>query len=184
MFPQLEDIAKKRRALGLKQAELAKLAGVSQSLVAKLESGKIDSSYTKVKTIFDVLERLEARTKVQEQKVVPNEVIGIQKDEPVSKVVKLMKEHGYSQIPVFDGKQSVGSISEKTILRQILAGKDLAHISKLATEEIMEEAFPQVSEDAPSSLISSLLQTYLAVLVTRKGAVVGIVTKADLLRII
>jgi len=184
MFPSLEDIAKKRRVLGIKQAELAKLAGVSQSLVAKLESGKIDSSYTKVKMIFDVLDRMEARTKIQEEKVVPNKVISIQKDEPISNVVRLMKEHGYSQIPVFDGKQSVGSISEKTILRQILAGKDLAQISKLPTEEIMEDAFPQVSEDAPLSLISSLLQTYPAVLVARKGDVMGIITKADLLRII
>jgi predicted transcriptional regulator len=184
VFPTLEDIAKKRRILGLKQAELAKLAGVSQSLVAKLESGKIDSSYTKVKTIFDVLDRLEAKTKVQEEKVVPNQVISIQKDEPVSKVVRLMKDHGYSQIPVFKGKQSVGSISEKTILRQILDGKDLAQISKLSTEEIMEEAFPQVSEDAPLSLISNLLQTYPAVLVSKKGAVLGIITKADLLRMV
>jgi predicted transcriptional regulator len=184
MFPSLEDIAKKRRQLGLKQAELAKLAGVSQSLVAKLESGKIDSSYTKVKTIFDVLERLEAKTKIQEEKIVPNEVISIQKDEPLAKVVRLMKDHGYSQIPVFNGKQSVGSISEKTILRQILAGKDLAQISKLPTEDIMEEAFPQVSEEAPLSLISSLLQTYSAVLVSKKGNVVGIITKADLLRVV
>ena len=184
MFPQLEDIAKKRRILGLKQTELAKLAGVSQSLIAKLESGRIDSSYTKVKTIFDVLDRLETKTKIQEQKVVPNEVIGIQKDESVSRVVKLMKEHCYSQIPVFDGKHSVGSISEKTILRQILAGKDLAQISRLPVEEIMEEAFPQVSENAPLSLISNLLQTYSAVLVARKGATVGIITKADLLRIL
>jgi len=184
MFPSLEDIAKKRRILGLKQAELAKLAGVSQSLVAKLESGKIDSSYTKVKTIFDVLDRLENKTKIQEQKVAANEIIGIQKNEPVSRVVQLMKEHGYSQIPVFERKHSVGSISEKTILRQILAGKDLAQISKLTVEEIMEEAFPQVSEDAPLSLISSLLQTYSAVLVARKGTTVGIITKADLLRIL
>ncbi len=184
MFPTLEDISKKRRQLGLKQAELAKLAGVSQSLVAKLESGKIDSSYTKVKTIFDVLDRLEAKTKIQEEKIVPNQVISIQKDEPVSKVVRLMKEHGYSQIPVFNGKQSIGSVSEKTILRQILDGKDLAQISKLPTEEIMEEAFPQVSEDAPLSLISSLLQTYSAVLVSKKGNVVGIITKADLLRML
>ena len=77
------------------------------------------------------------------------EVISVQEDEPVSKVVKLMKSHGYSQIPVFDGKHSVGSISEKTILHQILAGKDLDQISRIATEEIMEEAFPQVGEDAP-----------------------------------
>ena len=184
MFPTLEEIAKKRRQLGLKQAELAKLAGVSQSLIAKLESGKIDSSYSKVKTIFDVLDRLETKTKIQEQKIVPNEIISIQKDEPLSKVVRLMKDHGYSQIPVFNRKQSVGSISEKTILRQILAGKDLAQISKLQTEEIMEEAFPQVSEDAPLSLISSLLQTYSAVLVAKKGNVVGIITKADLLRMV
>jgi predicted transcriptional regulator len=184
MFPTLEEIAKKRRQLGLRQAELAKLAGVSQSLVAKLESGKIDSSYTKVKTIFDVLDRLEARTKIQEEKIVPNEIISVQKDEPILKVVRLMKEHDYSQIPVFSGKQSVGSISEKTILRQILAGKDLAQISKLPIEEVMEEAFPQVGEDAPLSLISSLLQTYPAVLVSRKGIVQGIITKADLLRMI
>jgi len=184
MFPTVEDIGKKRRQLGLKQSELAKLAGVSQSLIAKLEAGTIDSSYTKVKTIFDVLERLEAKIKIQEGKVVPNEVIGIQKDEPILRVVKLMKEHGYSQIPIFDGKQSVGSVSEKTILRQILAGKDLDQISKLPTEGIMEEAFPQVGEDAPLSLISSLLQTYQAVLVSKKGSVVGIITKADLLRML
>ncbi len=182
MFPTLEDIGKKRRQLGLKQAELAKLAGVSQSLIAKLESGKIDSSYTKVKTIFDVLERLEAKTKIQEEKVVPNQVVAIQKDEPISKVVQMMKEHGYSQIPVFNKKQSVGSISEKTILREILAGKDIAQISKLPVESIMEEAFPQVGDDAPLSLISSLLQTYPAILVSKKGNVTGIITKADLLR--
>jgi len=48
----------------------------------------------------------------------------------------------------------------------------------------MEEAFPQVDEDAPLALISSLLQVYSAVLVTKKGMVVGIITKADLLRIL
>ena len=95
-----------------------------------------------------------------------------------------MKEHGYSQIPVFDGKQSVGSISEKAILRQILAGQDLEEISRQPTERIMEEAFPQINDDAPLSLITSLLQTYSAVLVSKKGVVIGIITKADLLRML
>ncbi len=184
MFPTLEDIAKRRRQLGLKQSELAKMAGVSQSLIAKLEAGTIESSYTKVKTIFDVLERLEFKSKIQVEKVLHTEVVTVQKSEPISKVVKLMKDHGYSQIPVFDEKQSVGSISEKTILRQILEGKDLEQISALPTEKIMEEAFPQINEDAPLSLITSLLQTYSAVLVSRKGVVIGIITKADLLRML
>lgn len=184
MFPELEDIAKRRRQLGLKQSELAKAAGVSQSLIAKLEAGTIDSSYTKVKTIFDVLERLEFKTKVQAEKILHTEVFSVQKSEPVSEVVKIMKEHGYSQIPVFDGKQPVGSISEKAILRQILAGKDLEEISMLPTERIMEEAFPQINEDAPLSLITSLLQNYSAVLVSKKGVILGIITKADLLRML
>ena len=184
MFPTLEDIAKRRRQIGIKQAELAKAAGVSQSLIAKLEAGTIDSSYTKVKTIFNVLERLKSKTKIQAEKIVHNEVFSVQKNDPIFVVVKVMKEHSYSQIPVFDGKQSVGSISEKTILRQILSGKDLDEISKLPTEEIMEEAFPQINEDAPLSLITILLQSYSAVLVSRKGVVVGIITKADLLRML
>jgi predicted transcriptional regulator len=184
MFPTLQDIAKRRRQLGLKQTELAKAAGVSQSLIAKLEAGTIDSSYTKVKTIFDVLEHLEFKTKVQAEKIRHNEVVSVQKSDSVSKVVNMMKEYGYSQIPVFEGKQSVGSVSEKTILRQILAGKDLEEISKLLTGEIMEEAFPQINEDAPLSLITSLLQTYSAVLVYKKGVLIGIITKADLLRML
>ncbi len=184
MFPTLEDIAKRRRQLGLKQSELAKAAGVSQSLIAKLEAGTIDSSYTKVKTIFDVLERLEFKSRVQAEKLLHTEVISVQKNEPISNVVQLMKDCGYSQIPVFDGKQSVGSISEKTIMRQILDGKDLDELSRLPTEKIMEEAFPQINEDAPLSLITSLLQTYSAVLVLRKGTVMGIITKADLLRML
>jgi predicted transcriptional regulator len=184
MFPTLEDIAKRRRQLGLKQSELAKMAGVSQSLIAKLEAGTIDSSFTKVKAIFDVFERLEFKTKVQTAKILHNEVICVQKNEPISGVVKIMKEYGYSQIPVFDGKQSVGSISEKAILHLILSGKDLDEISRLPTEQIMEEAFPQINENAPLSLITSLLQNYSAVLVSRKGSVIGIITKADLLRML
>jgi predicted transcriptional regulator len=102
----------------------------------------------------------------------------------VSKAVQTMAEHGYSQLPVFDGEHPVGSISEKTIIGKVSAGKDLNQISKRSVGEVMEEAFPQVGEDAPLPLISSLLQVYPAVLISAKGKVVGIVTKADLLKML
>ncbi|MDH5391311.1 MAG: helix-turn-helix domain-containing protein, partial [Candidatus Bathyarchaeota archaeon] len=169
MLPSLEEVAKKRRMLDLTQKQLAKLAGVSQSLIAKLESRKIDPSYTKVKAIFDVLERLETKTEVHVGEVLHDEVVAVQKSDSVSKAVRLMTDHGYSQLPVFDGKHAVGSISEKTMLGQVSAGKDLAQISTLSVGDIMEEAFPQVGEDAPLPLISSLLQVYPAVLISKKG---------------
>ncbi|MCJ7722224.1 CBS domain-containing protein [Candidatus Bathyarchaeota archaeon] len=184
MLPSIDEVAKKRRIAGLTQQKLAKLAGVSQSLIAKLESQKIDPSYTKVKAIFDALEKLQTETEVRAEDVLQNKVIGIQKSEPISKAVQKMAEHGYSQLPVFDEEHAVGSISEKTIIGKVSAGKDLNQISKLSVGDLMEDAFPQVGEDAPLSLISSLLQVYSAVLISTKGKVVGIVTKADLLKML
>ena len=179
MLPSIDEVAKKRRIMGLTQQKLARLAGVSQSLIAKLESQKIDPSYTKVKSIFDTLEKLQTETEVRAEDVLQKKIIGIQKSDTVSKVVQTMAEYGYSQLPVFDGEHSVGNISEKTIIGKVSAGKNLSQISKLSVGKVMEEAFPQVGEDAPLPLISSLLQVYSAVLISTKGKVVGIVTKAD-----
>jgi len=184
MLPSIEEVAKKRRIMGLTQQKLARLAGVSQSLIAKLESQKIDPSYTKVKAIFNALERLQTETEVRAEDVLHNEIIGVQKSNPVSKAVQTMADYGYSQLPVFDGEHAVGSISEKTIIGKVSAGKDLNQISKYSVGDVMEEAFPQVGEDAPLPLIASLLQVYPAVLISKKGKVVGIVTKADLLKML
>ena len=184
MLPTIDEVSKKRKTLGLTQQKLAMLAGVSQSLIAKLESQKIDPSYTKVKAIFDALEKLQTETEVRAEEVLHSKVISIQKNDTVSKAVQMMAEHGYSQLPVFEGEHPVGSISEKTIIAKVSAGKDLNQISNLPVDEVMEDAFPQVGEDAPLPLISSLLQVYPAVLISAKGKVVGIVTKADLLKML
>jgi predicted transcriptional regulator len=184
MLPSIEEIARKRKMLSLTQKELAKLAGVSQSLIAKLESGRIETSYTKVKSIFDTLGQMEIKRDIQVKEIAHSEVIGVQRSDTISKAARLMGDHNFSQLPVLDGERVVGSISEKTILNQILAGKDFSKISTLAVEEVMEEAFPQVGEDAPLSLISSILQVYPAVLAVKKGKILGIVTKADLLKML
>jgi predicted transcriptional regulator len=184
MLQSIDEIAKKRRLMGLTQQKLAKLAGVSQSLIAKVESQQIDPAYSKVKAIFDSLERLQNETEVRAEQVLHSKVIGIQKTEPVSRAVQMMADYGYSQLPVFDKEHAVGSISEKAIIGKVSAGKDLSDVSRRTVEEVMEEAFPQVGEDAPLPLISSLLKVYSAVLISSKGKVVGIVTKADLLKML
>jgi predicted transcriptional regulator len=57
-------------------------------------------------------------------------------------------------------------------------------MSGLTISEVMDDAFPQVGEKAPLSLVSSLLQVYPAALVSRRGKVIGILTKADLLKML
>ena len=90
------------------------MAGVSQSFIAKIESGKIDPSYNKVKAIFDVLEKMETKVNHTAKKIFHKGVVGVQKNETIGKAISLMMKHGYSQLPVFDGEQVVGCISEKT----------------------------------------------------------------------
>lgn len=69
----------KKENAGFNAKKLSKLAVVSRSLIAKLESGKIEPSHAKVKAIFDVLEQLEIKTEVRAQQILHNKVIGVQK---------------------------------------------------------------------------------------------------------
>ena len=184
MLPQLEEIEKRRKSLDLSQKELAKMVGVSQSMIAKIETGRINPSYTKTKDIFDLFESLEKKREIKIKEILEGKVVGVQKNDTVSKATRIMNDTGYSQLPVFDGEHAVGSISEKTIITKVSQGKDLTEVSKLTVDRIMDEAFPQVGEDAPLYLISNLLQVYSAVLISTKGKVIGIITKADLLKML
>lgn len=183
MLPRLEEIEKRRRRLGMSQKQLAKLVGVSQSMIAKIESARINPSYVKTKAIFDALEGLERKSEVKAREIHHARVVGVDRSDGVLKATRLMRETGYSQLPVFDGKHVVGSVSEKTILDQTIKGRDLAQLSRMKVEEIMEDAFPRVDEDTPLTVVSALLQYGNAVLVTRRGAVVGIITRSDLLKV-
>ncbi len=182
MLAALETIAVRRRRLGLTQSQLAKQAGVSQSYIAKLEAKKIEPSYTRVRAILEALQRLEQRSEARAHEIMTKEVVGVQVCDQVQSAVKLMRETSYSQLPVFDGERSVGSVSESTIIDRILDRRGGDVIRDRLVSEIMDDAFPQVGEDAPVSLLTSLLRVYPAVLVSKKGEVAGIVTKADLLK--
>lgn len=181
-MPALETIAARRRRLGLTQVQLAELAGVSQSYIAKLEAKKIEPSYARFKAIFEALQRLEQKREVRASEIMTSEVVGVKVVDSVQEAVELMRGFGYSQLPVFDGERPVGSVSEKTIINSIVDSRGDASIIKMPVSEIMEEAFPQVGEDAPISLLTGLLRIYPAVLVYRRGEIAGIVTKADLLK--
>jgi predicted transcriptional regulator len=183
MLPALEIIPERRRKLGLTQSQLAELAGVSQSYIAKLEAGNIEPSYIKVKALFEALDRIEQEKQISVGEIMNRSVVGIQKMTSISDAIDVMRRNGFSQLPIMDGERSIGSINEGTLLDHMLESKKNESQAKIVSE-IMDEPFPQVGEDAPVSLLTNLLKFYPAVLVQRKGGIVGIVTKADLLGIL
>jgi predicted transcriptional regulator len=181
MLPAIDIIPDRRRKLGLTQNQLADMAGVSQSYIAKLEAGKIEPSYLKVKAIFEALDQVERRKEVSAGEMMTKEVVSVEADAYIQEAVEAMRKHGFSQLPVTVDGKPVGGVSERTLLDQVLYPDDDKPPGMRRVREVMEESFPQVSDDAPLSLLSSLLKYYPAVLVQRQGEIVGIITKADLL---
>ena len=184
MLPELDTIASRRRALGLTQTQLAEKAGVSQSYIAKLEAKKIEPSYSKVRAILEVLNGLEQGRETRVDEVMSTEIVSVQQRDVIQRAVDIMWSTGFSQLPVMEGDRPVGSITERTIIDRITSTEDEGPVTDMPISEVMDDPFPQVGEDAPVSIIAGLLRIYPAVMVHHKGEISGIVTKADLLKIL
>ncbi len=184
MLPDLDEIGKRRRKLGLKQTELARLADVSQSLIAKIEAKKIDPSYSHAKSVFEALEKEEEKEQTKVKDIMTRKVFGVKKTDTVKHAVNLMKAKGISQIPVFEGENIVGAISEQTIMTKLSDGWEMRSLTESAVSDVMDEPPPRVDENTPVSVINSLLRYNSAVLIGSKEKIIGIVTKADMLKIV
>lgn len=182
-FPDLSEIARLRKKLKLTQMQLAEKSGVSQSLIARIESGTVDPGYSKIKSLFNALQEPDSKEITAEEIMTPK-VIRVDAGDGLWKAANKMKEHEVSQMPVFDGERIVGSISEKVILDQFAKGGDIKKISGKNVSEYAGEAFPVISPNTPLSTISALLENNMALIVAEKGHAKGVITKADLLKFI
>lgn len=183
MLPELAQVKSRRLKLGVKQGELAKLAGVSQSLIAKLESGRIEPSYANARRIFAALESVELGKQQCARDIMSRGVCSISEKDTVDHASRLMRSRNFSQLPVMHDQLVVGSISDKTLVDKINDGVDLKEIKSMRVKEIMDEAFPVVQEDTPLRAIYSLLEYSPALIVKTAGKMSGIISRSDLLRV-
>jgi predicted transcriptional regulator len=168
--------------MGLTQDDLAQRAGVSQSMIAKMEAGSLNPSYEVVRKIYQVLHAAEHKNKAKAYELM-SPVISVNSSDSIQQVFELMKEKGISQVPVFSrNKKNIGSVTEETLLDILLAGQTLTEIATKSVESIMDDIFPVVGHETPLPAITSLLRYSSAVLVAKNGDIPGIITKADLLK--
>jgi len=182
-LPPLSEIQKQREKLSLTQTQLAEKAGVSQSLIARLEAGTVDPRYSKVAKVFTALEELKGK-EIEAKEIMTKNVVGAKAENTIEQAASTMKEHGVSQMPVYDADNTIGSFSEKNILDQISKGINMQEYSMEKVRSHMDSAFPTVRPDTPLSVLSALLEHNRAVLVQDAGKTVGIVTNADLLKVL
>ena len=175
MTYELEEIRKIRKKLGMTQTELANRAGVSQSLIAKIESSRIDPTYTKTKKIFAALSELEKKEEIKAEQIMNSRIINVAPSEPIKDAIAKMKKHQISQLPVIESQKLIGLVSESIILEALLNSK------ATLVREVMQEAPPIVSKTTPIQVVSNLLKHYPIVVVSEEGKLIGLITKSDLL---
>lgn len=194
-LPELSKIREIRKKINLSQRELASKAGVSQSLIAKIESGSIDPSFIKVKQIFNAFEEEIRRQRVEgkelgEQPTVydlaTKGVISVSPNQTVGEVVDRMMKGRFTQLPIMDGERVVGAITDDRIRGYTIdetrsGSKTYDEVMETLISEIMEPPFSILNDDTSIELASLHLQREEAVLVSRKGVIVGILTSADFL---
>mgnify|MGYP001593868532 CR=1 FL=1 len=175
MTYELEEVKKIRKKIGMTQTELANRAGVSQSLIAKIEAGRIDPTFTKTKKIFAALSELEKKEEIQAGQLMAQKVISVAPSDSIKEAIFKMKKYEISQLPIIDNHKLMGLVSESTILDAMLNSK------ATQVKEIMQDAPPIVSKNTSIQVVSSLLKHFPMVLVSEEGKLIGTITKSDLL---
>lgn len=185
-FPPESDIRKMRSALGLTQSDLAEESGISQSTIAKIETGKTNASYGTVVRLFDTLERISKYSTINRtaEDVASYSPITVNAGDGLRMASELMRNTGFSQLPVMDGDRPVGSISERIILNLIEQGMSMEELRKTPVRTVMGESFPVVSGSTSLSTVALLMADNDAVLVSKKGKIISVITGTDLLKLI
>ena len=107
-------------------------------------------------------------------------IVSVAPSANVRQALNLMSTWGVSQIPVIDGRDCVGSLSEGPLMARALEdGKLLDR----PVSEAMQLPFPVVDADVPLDRLTNLLSRETpAALVRREDQLVGIVNRYDVLR--
>ncbi len=172
---EIQNIKKVRKQLGLTQSGLAKESNVSQSLIAKIESGNLDPAYSNAKKIFKALNTISEKIEMKADDIAQPRIISVRPDSDIKSAIRLMKKHNISQLPVVEDNNAVGMLSESIILDAVMDNK------KGCIREIMKDSPPVISGTASVQVVSGLLKFFPIVLVSKKGRLNGVITKSDLL---
>ncbi len=107
------------------------------------------------------------------------EIVSVAPGATVRQALRLMSQHDVSQLPVMDGSNCVGSVSDWS-----LSAKSLEDTKVLdaIVGQVMDGPFPVVDVGQPVDSVAKLLsKSNPAVLVRGNGSVQGIVTRSDML---
>ena len=166
-------LKKIRIQLGFTQGALAKAAGVSQSIIAKIEAGDVDPTFNTLTAISKALRATTSKQGKRAADVMSSPVIGVQVETRIRECADQMKRKGFSQVPVFSGQKMVGTITDSHIVSLLSGADDPARLLDERVANHIQPIFAIVGRDTPVEALYSLFRFLPAVLVVsgerRKG---------------
>ena len=106
-------------------------------------------------------------------------IVSVAPGASVRQALRLMSQHDVSQLPVMEGANCIGSVSDWSLSAKSLENTKLLDAT---VSEIMDAPFPMVDREQPVDQVAKLLsKSNPAVLVRSDGKVMGIVTRSDML---
>jgi cystathionine beta-synthase len=108
------------------------------------------------------------------------QVVTVGRNDSVKEALALMERYNISQLPVVEGSDVLGSLTEGPLLSKVLAD---AGALERPVESFLEPAFPVVDDDVSMRRVTEALSRggSPAVLVRSGGRLIGILTKFDVL---
>ncbi len=182
MLPRIDAIKQMRLKIGITQKELATMAGVSTSMINQVESGRSQPSYETAKRIFDSLANLEGRSSSHTAgDFCSKDVVKLKPSNTLHDAIKIMHQLSISQIPVFNGQDLVGVVSEDGIVKH-LADVGEAELKNAKLADTMEPVPPIVDYSTPANVLVPLIRYSKCILVSKKSKIIGIITASDTLK--
>jgi predicted transcriptional regulator len=181
-IPTPDEVRSRREILGMRQTELAKRAGISQSMVARIEAGGVDPRVSTLNKIITVLNSAEQK-KITAVQIMHTPVISVHPEDTITRALDIFEKNDISQLPVLDQGVPVGCISEAVIMKAIEQQR-LHRVQPFYVRDFTEPGFPTVPPDMDVETVVSILQQNHAVLVIDGGVVRGVITKHDLISLI
>ena len=160
---------------------MARAAGVSQSIIAKIEAGDVDPTFNTLSAISRALSTMTSKEGKTAADVMSSPVIGVQAETKIRECAHLMKRKGYSQMPVFSGQKIVGTITDGHVVALLSEAQDPRRLLEDKVGNHIQPIFAVVGRDTPVEALFSLFRYLPAVLVETGDRVEGIITKIDLL---
>lgn len=179
-----EEMRKYRKRVGLSQTEVAKMAGCSQSLIARIEKGGVDPRLSTFNNIKNVIKEVESKNTEGCIDLMSTPVIYASPDDTVSETSDKFIENNISQMPVVEEGKQIGCINESNILNRISYNVDREKMQSITVREVMGPPFPVLNINSNLNDVLNLLKTNKAIIITTKGEIDGIITKSDIIDLI